>query len=76
MEKAVSLALENRLELKENEIQIELSQMEIKRRKAAGMINGDILVNYNFIGVDKSNLTIPLETALDNTWQNLYQQTW
>jgi outer membrane protein len=71
VEKAVNLAMENRLELKENEIQIELAQMEIKKRKAEGMINGDIMVNYNFIGVDKSNLTIPLETSLNNTWQNL-----
>lgn len=71
MEKAVSLALENRLELKENEIQIELAKMEIKKRRAAGMINGDILINYNFIGVDKSNLSIPIETSFNNTWQNL-----
>lgn len=70
-EKAVALALEHRLELKENEIQIELSQMDIKRRKAAGRINGDILVNYNFIGVDKSSLSIPVETAFGNTWQNM-----
>jgi len=70
-EKAVALALENRLELRENEIQIELSQMEIKRRKATGRINGDILLNYNFIGVDKSNLSIPLETAFNNTWRNM-----
>ena len=71
VEKAVALALENRLELKENEIQIELSQMEIKKRKAAGRINGNILLNYNFIGVNKSDLVIPLETSLDNSWQNL-----
>ena len=70
-EKAVNLALENRLELKENEIQIELSKMEIKRRKAAGRINGDILVNYNFIGVDKSSVSIPIENSFNNTWQNM-----
>ena len=71
VEKAVALALENRLELKENEIQIELSQMEIRKRKADKRINGNILFNYNFIGVDKSKLVIPVETAFDNTWQNL-----
>jgi outer membrane protein len=71
MEKAVSMALENRLELKENDIQIELSEMEIKRRRAAGMVNGDILVNYNFMGVNKSDLVIPIETSFNNTWQNL-----
>jgi outer membrane protein len=71
-EKAVGLALENRLELKENEIQIELAKLEIKRRKAAGRINGDININYNFIGVDKSNTAgIPIGTAFDNTWNNL-----
>ena len=71
VEKAVSLALENRMELQENEIQIELANMEIRKRKAEGMINGDISVNYNFIGVDKSNLVIPLQTAMNSTWQNL-----
>jgi outer membrane protein len=71
VEKAVALALENRLELKENEIQIELSQMEIKRRKANGRISGNILLNYNFIGVDQSKLPIPIETSFSNTWQNL-----
>jgi outer membrane protein len=70
-EKAVALALENRLELKENEIQIELSQMEIKKRKAAGRINGNILLNYNFIGVNKSDLAIPLESSMDYSWQNM-----
>jgi outer membrane protein TolC len=70
-EKAVALALANRLELKENEIQIELQQMEIRKRKAAKRINGNILLNYNFIGVNKSNLSIPLESSLDYSWQNL-----
>ena len=74
MEKAVSLALENRLELRESEIQIELSQMDIKRRKAEGRINGDINLNYNFIGVDQSNLSVPIRTSIDNTWSNLYQR--
>ncbi len=71
VEKAVALALQNRLELKESEINIELSQMEIKRRKANGRISGNILLNYNFIGVDQSKLPIPIETSFSNTWQNL-----
>jgi len=70
-EKAVALALENRLELKENEIQIELSQMVIRKRKAAGRINGNILLNYNFIGVNKSDLAIPLGSSMDYSWQNM-----
>jgi outer membrane protein TolC len=71
VEMAVRLALEHRLELKENEIQIDLQKMQIKQRKAAGMINGDILLNYNFIGVNKSPLSYPLEQAFNDTWLNL-----
>jgi outer membrane protein len=45
--------------------------MEIKRRKANGRISGNILLNYNFIGVDQSKMPIPIETSFNNTWQNL-----
>ena len=71
VDKAIKLALENRLELKENEIQIELQEMNVKRQKAAGMISGDVILNYNFIGVDKSSRDIPIGTTFDNTFQNL-----
>ena len=71
MERAVNLALENRLELKINEIRIEQQRMTIKSLKTQGMINGDILVNYNFKGVDQDRLSIPYETAFNNTWHNL-----
>lgn len=71
VEKAVALAMVNRLELRENEIRIELQEMMVKRQKAAGMISGNLLLNYNFIGVDKSDRGIPIGTTFDNTWQNL-----
>jgi outer membrane protein TolC len=73
-EKAVSLALENRLELKEDEINIELNNMEIKRRKAEGRINGDISVNYEFRGVNQDPRSVPLQTSLDNTWGDLQRR--
>ncbi|MEA1876572.1 MAG: TolC family protein [Bacteroidota bacterium] len=71
VDKAVGLAMANRLELRENEIRIELQEMEVRRRKAAGRISGDILLNYNFIGVGKNSRAIPIATTFDNTWQNL-----
>ena len=71
VEEALKMAMDHRLELRESEIQIEIQKMEIRRRRAAGMISGDVLLNYNFIGVNKSNLAVPLETAYNNTWQNL-----
>lgn len=73
-EKAVALALENRLELKEDEINIELNRMDIKRRKAEGRINGDISFNYEFKGVNQSSRTIPVETTLSNTWDDLQRR--
>ena len=71
VEEALQMAMDHRFELRESEIQIEIQKMEIRRRRAAGMISGDVLLNYNFIGVNKSNLAVPLETAYNNTWQNL-----
>ncbi len=69
--KAVELALENRNELKEHEIRIELSEMEIKRRKAAGRIQGNILVNCDLIGTNKSLLINPLQSSFQNSFYNL-----
>ncbi|MFH0760099.1 MAG: TolC family protein [Bacteroidota bacterium] len=71
VEKAVELAMENRLELRENEIQIALQEMTVKRQKAAGMPSGDIMLNYNFIGVGEDYLSVPIGTTFDRTWQNL-----
>ena len=68
---AVSKAMANRTELRESQIQIDLQKMNIKRQRAAGRISGDILLNYNFIGVDQSNRSIPIGTSIDNTLQDL-----
>jgi outer membrane protein TolC len=73
-EKAVRLALENRLELKEDEINIELNNMEIKRRKAEGRINGDISVNYEITGVNQDPRSISLQSSLDKTWNDLQRR--
>ena len=73
-EKAVSLALENRLELKEDEINIELNHMAIKRQKAQGRINGDLTFNYEFKGVNQDARSVPLETTVNNTWNDLQRR--
>jgi outer membrane protein TolC len=71
VEKAVGLAMRNRPELRENEIEIELQEMTVKRQRAEGMISGNILLNYNFIGVGKDSRTYPVGGTFDQTWQNL-----
>ena len=70
IEKAVSLALENRLELKEDEINIELNRMDIKRQKAQGRISGNLTFNYEFNGINQSSRDVYWQTALNNTWND------
>jgi outer membrane protein TolC len=71
VERAVTLAMQNRPELRENEITVEIQEMAVKRQRAQGLPSGNILLNYNFIGVGKDPVSIPVGTTFDQTWQNL-----
>jgi outer membrane protein TolC len=68
--RAVKLAMDNRLEIRENEIQIELSKMNIKRQKAEGMIKGDLTAYFEKIGVSNQSLNNNLSTAVNNSLQD------
>ncbi len=46
VEKAVNLALKNRLEIREQEIQIELQKLNIKQQKTSGMIKTNIAASF------------------------------
>lgn len=52
-ELAVKYALENRLEIREQEIQIELQKLNIKQQKAAGMIKASLNAYYEKLGVNQ-----------------------
>lgn len=67
VEKAVEYGLKNRIELREDEIAIELSKIEIKRRRAQGMINGDITAYYDLIGTSRSNLPVSFSESFNNS---------
>jgi len=71
VEKAVALALKSRPEMRENEIQVEMQEMAIKRQRAQGLPKGSIGLNYNFIGVGKDYRNIPMDATFNQTWQNL-----
>lgn len=71
VEKAVQRGLENRSEIRELEIDIALAGIEIDRRKADGMINGEITAYYDLIGVGYNSLGTPMGDAFSNTWQDL-----
>ncbi len=69
-QKAVKLALDNRLEIREQEIQIELTKMNIKRQKAEGMIKGDLTAYFEKIGVSNQSLNTTFSSAVNNSLQD------
>lgn len=71
-EMAVQHGLANRIELRENEIQIELSKLEVKRIKSQGMVNGSISGYYDLIGTDQRTLPYAFNDAVGNSWELLH----
>ena len=51
MQKAIDEAIRNRMEIRENDINIQLQQIEINRAKREREVKGNILVYYNFTGL-------------------------
>lgn len=74
VEKAVQLGLENRLEIREHEIDIELSDIEIRRQKSQKMINGDITAYYNLIGIGSDPIGTSFGESFNNSWNDLYNR--
>ncbi|MBN1116082.1 MAG: TolC family protein [Bacteroidales bacterium] len=71
VEKAVQLGLENRLEIREHEIEIALSEIEIDRQKSNGMVNGEITAYYDLIGVGYNPINTPMSNAFNEAWLDL-----
>lgn len=55
-DKAVELALKNRLEIREQEIQVELGTMSVKQQKADGMIKANLNAYYEKAGVSTQDI--------------------
>lgn len=68
---AVKKALENRLELKEKQLQIDLINIELKRIKSNGTLSGDLEAYYDFVGTDRYDINKSLGGALRGTWGTL-----
>ena len=71
VEDAINRALKHRNELQEREIQIEISEMNLKKLRAQGRISGNIGLNYNFSGAGQGTFNDPYFLAYQNTWQTL-----
>ncbi|GAB1415887.1 TolC family protein [Paludibacter sp.] len=69
-DKAVQLALANRLEIREQEIQIELSKLNIKRQKAEGMVRADLTAYYEKAGVSGQPINTPFMQSLQSSYDD------
>lgn len=66
--KAVDLALQNRTEIRESEIQIEKDKLGIKEQKSYGMISGDLNAYFNKTGVYNSPMNSDIPDAIDQSF--------
>jgi len=68
---AVIHGLENRMEPREHEIGIELSEIAIKRTRSAGQINGQVTGYYEFIGTGKNHMPVSPAESIGSSWDML-----
>lgn len=69
-DKAVQLALENRLEIQEQDIQIALNKLNIKQQRANGMIQADLTAYYEKVGVSGQPINTPFNESLNNSYND------
>ena len=69
-ERAVNLALQNRIELRERDIQIELSQMSIKEQKTKGLPRGSIEAYYEQTGHNTSKNDFSISNSINNSYRD------
>lgn len=65
-QQAVELAMKNRLEIREQEIQLELRQMSIKRQKAQGLPSASLTAYFEKSGVSELGTDGQITTSLQN----------
>ena len=69
-EKAVKLALENRSEIREREINIEMLKLDIKRQKAQGMVRGNINAFFEKVGISSSLTDMNVFNAINRSYNS------
>ncbi len=72
-EKAVELALKNRLEVREQEIQIELQKLNIRQQRSNGMIQGRIDAYFEKAGMNQQS-EIGFFHSIQSSYHNLMER--
>jgi outer membrane protein len=70
LDKALEYARKSRLELREQDIQIELNELNLRRQKAAGRISGAVNASYGLTGIDY--MEDPGSFNLNNTNERIF----
>lgn len=70
---AIEMALKNRLEVREQEIQIELQKLSIKQQKSYGMIRASIDAYLEKAGIDQQT-GIGFAHSIQNSYKNLIER--
>ena len=69
-DQAIKLALENRLEIREQDIQIEQQKLAIKQQKVAGMIRGSLNAYYEKFGYAISRDNYDIAKSIDQSFSD------
>ena len=70
-EKAVEMAMLNRLEIRDREIQIELQKLQISRQVSQGMPQASLEASWERVGVSNLEISESYSSSLSNTWDDL-----
>jgi len=70
-EKAVKLAFENRLEIREQEISIEQNKINLKREKSNGMIQSSLNLSFGKEGYSYQNINANISSSLQDSYSDL-----
>jgi len=70
-DKAVEMALRNRLEIRDREIQIELQKLQISFQKAEGRPTASLEASLQRTGISKIDMSDGLSNSLSSSWDDL-----
>ena len=69
--KAVEMAMRNRLEIRDREIRIELQKLQISRQVSQGMPQASLEASWERIGVSNLNVSESYSNSISNSWGDL-----
>ena len=68
LDRAIELALTNRSEIRENEIDVELAKISVKQADARSEIKGELVASYDLTGI--SDPTLPYGSSVRRLWDS------